>query len=97
MTSPEENMAQLGSSLQTLLRLVHYSEEKLKGLSEEELDRVFLMTWRASGKLEKLVIRFNQFEDVLDAHRSPNAEGAESMIEKIKAQFRWRKNDHQSS
>lgn len=94
MTSPEENMAQLGSSLHTLWRLVHYAEGSLKGLSEEELDRVFLMTWRASGKLQKLVTRFNQFEDVLEARRSLNAEGAESMIEKIKAQFRWRKNDH---
>lgn len=91
MSKAEENLAQVGSSLHALWKLLRYAKEDLKALNGQELDRVYLMTWRADGHLEQLTTQLNEFKNALDSRRGSDAESIDSMIDRIKAQFPWRK------
>lgn len=93
MSNTEQNLSQIGNSLHGLSRLLEHTERNLKGLSEEELNDLVVVMWLANRKLKHFVNQFNSFREVFEARCSPNAEGAKPMIERIKAQFRWRKND----
>lgn len=88
VNDPSGNLAQVGNSLESIRRLMHQTQQKLKGLSEEELEITFVMAYRARKQLNRLTEELNRFDQILDAHLNPNAEGTESMVEWIKGRFR---------
>ena len=85
------NLTQVGTSLDGVTRLLTYcSDDKLRPMTESELNGLLLMTWRARQHVDAFNEQFELFEKALDAHMNPDAGNIGSMMESLKARFRRR-------